>query len=496
MADRPMGFGPDDPSDDQPDDQPENSADPSGDLFARMLSGLADQDPQALASMLRSAGIGEVEPTQLHAMLQQMQRMLATPGDGGPVNWQLAGDAARQVVMEHTDPPVPSSVARAIADDVRLADTWLTDHTELPAAGARALAWSAAEWVEGTRAVWRQVVEPVATSVASAMTQALGRQTPSELATSLPEPLAAQAGAMMRQVGASVFGLQVGRAIGTLATEVVSGTEIGLPLVATDSVVLMPRAIEEFGSGLDVPVQEVRLYLAIREAARSRLFAHVPWLPPTLLGAVQEYARGISIDTERIESAVHDVDPTDTEALQAALANGLFEPQASPAQRVVLDRLETMLALIEGWVETVTDAAAAPLTHASRLREAVRRRRATGGPAEQTFATLVGLELRPRRLRDAAALWAVISRELGTTARDAAWTHPDLLPSAADLDDPLGYAERRTAVSAHEAGLDAAIADMLDDRAGREPTEDAHDQQTGHSNDGEPGTGSRPLPDP
>jgi hypothetical protein len=72
----------------------------------------------------------------------------------------------------------------------------------------------------------------------------------------------------------------------------------------------------------------------------------------------------------------------------------------------------------------------------------MRRRRAEGGPAEQTFATLVGLELRPRRLRDAAALWGAVRHQHGIDARDALWEHPDLLPSAADLDDPIGFADR------------------------------------------------------
>ena len=79
---------------------------------------------------------------------------------------------------------------------------------------------------------------------------------------------------------------------------------------------------------------------------------------------------------------------------------------------------------------------------ADALRETTRRRRATGGPAEQTFATLVGLELRPRRLREAAALWWSVTEGRGVSGRDAIWSHPDLLPTADDLDDPLGFGER------------------------------------------------------
>src|SRR5437773_5727717 len=119
----------------------------------------------------------------------------------------------------------------------------------------------------------------------------------------------------------------------------------------------------------------------------------------------------------------------------------MFEPQDTPEQQVTLRRLETLLALIEGWVDAVvTDATKDRLPAAAALRETLQRRRASGGPAEQTFATLVGLELRPRRLREAAQLWSAMTAAHGTSARDGLWNHPDLLPTADDLDDPAAFA--------------------------------------------------------
>ena len=177
---------------------------------------------------------------------------------------------------------------------------------------------------------------------------------------------------------------------------------------------LLPDNIKAFGEGLDVPADEVRLYLGLRESARARLFAHVPWLGPQLLGAVEAYARGIRIDSDAIESAMREVDGSDPASIQQALAEGLFEPDNTPAQEAALTRLETLLALVEGWVEQVADTAARDrLPHADAMRETVRRRRAAGGPAEHTFASLVGLELRPRRLREAAALWGALPSARG-----------------------------------------------------------------------------------
>ena len=201
---------------------------------------------------------------------------------------------------------------------------------------------------------------------------------------------------------------------------------------------LLPAGVAQFGQGLSVDAGEIRLFLALREAAHHRLFAHVPWLRGHLLGAVEQYASGITVDMARLQEAMPDVDITNPEALRDALSGeGLFRPEDTPTQKAALVRLETALALVEGWVATVVAAAAGDrLTHADALAEAIRRRRATGGPAERTFATLVGLELRPRRLREAASIWHGLTQARGVDGRDALWAHPDLLPTADDLENP------------------------------------------------------------
>ncbi|MDR3082602.1 MAG: zinc-dependent metalloprotease, partial [Streptomyces sp.] len=206
---------------------------------------------------------------------------------------------------------------------------------------------------------------------------------------------------------------------------------------------LLPLNVEKFGKDLGVPQEEVRLYLALREAAHQRLFAHVPWLRSHLFGAVDGYARGIKVDTAKLEDVVGQFDPQNPEQLQDALQQGMFQPEDTPEQKAALARLETALALVEGWVDAVVHAAAKPrLASADALRETLRRRRATGGPAEQTFATLIGLQLRPRRLRDASRLWASLTDARGMDGRDGLWAHPDMLPTASDLDDPDGFVHR------------------------------------------------------
>jgi putative hydrolase len=369
----------------------------------------------------------------LGAMLQQLGNLMS--GESGPVNWGVARTAAMAIIGADTG--TTGTDTSEVSDAIRLADVWLNPVTALPSGVASTEAWSRRRWLEATRGAWTELVEPVAARVSGAMADAL------------PAEMAAMAGplmGMMSQIGGLIFGGQVGQALGTLATEVVSSSDIGLPLGPDGVAALLPESLRTLGAGLDLPLDEVRLFVALREAAHHRLFGHVPWLRGHLLAAVRAYAEGIVVDTSRFEELAQGIDPSDTEALQQAIGDGLFEPTSSPAQQAALARLETALALVEGWVDTVTAAAGATsLPSFAALQETMRRRRATGGPAERTFASLVGLELRPRRLREAATLWQTLGERRGIDARDAVWSHPDLLPNADDLDDPAGWVERDAA---------------------------------------------------
>ena len=369
----------------------------------------------------------------LSAIFGQLQSMFSW--QGGPINWNLAQETARQTIREAGDASLTAEERATVDQTVRLAEHWLDEATSLPAGSAgAALAWNRAEWLEGTLPAWQKLIEPLAAHVVGAMEKALPDQ---------PGQVGAQLTGVLTQVGGMMFGAQVGQGLGQLATEVFGATDIGLPLGPAGQPVLLPANVAAFGKGLGLPAEDVRLYLTLRECAHQRLFHHAPWLAPHLFSAVEEYARGMHVDVSKLEDAAGRIDMSNPEALQEALGSGLLEPEETPRQKAALARLETALALVEGWVDDVVTAAAAPrMPSANALHEAVRRRRAEGGPAEQTFVTLVGLELRPRRMRDAATVWATLREARGITGREALWAHPDMLPSGDDLDDPKGFAER------------------------------------------------------
>ncbi|GAA1741229.1 zinc-dependent metalloprotease [Microcella frigidaquae] len=434
-------------------------------LLRRFLSGQGDLDPAKLAG---AAGL-PTDPLMVARLLGQLQKAMNASGDG--VDWSLARDESGRIAAQGS---IRSSAAELeqLRQALNVAALWLDEATSITQLTAEPTLITRADWARLTLPVWTQLAEPVADSIAASLTSALDQQVPEEL-----KGMVANAGQVMRSLGGTLFSLQLGHVVGQLSAEVVSGGDIGIPLLPgrddTDvQAALLPQNVSAFGVGLDIAADQVQLYLAVRELAHARLFRHARWLRQHLVSAITDYARGISIDTSRIESLAAEFDPANPESLREALTSGALIPPKTDAQLAALGRLETTLALIDGWVDVVTARATARLPKADAIAETVRRRRAAGGPAESAFATLVGLELRPRRLREAAAFWARITDEAGADARDSLWAHPDLLPTADDIDDP----SRVLAVLAGDTtaapdALDEALSALLADETGDRPIE-------------------------
>lgn len=395
----------------------------------------------------------------LGAALQQLGRMLQQGEGDGPVRWNVVRDVARQAISAGGDPVVPDAQVRAVQDAFRLADVWLDAVTTFPASDAPVQSWSRSEWLTQTLPVWERIVAPIGERMQGAVASALPalNADPDAILQSLPEnirqmlpdgipPEMAQMIApmmgMMQQLGSAAFSMQLGQSLAGLASEVLSSSDIGIPLTLEPVRALLPGNITAFGEGLGLPQSDVLVFIALRESAHQRLFDHVPWLRARVIGSVEEYARYMQVNNASLTAALDDIDISNPQALQEIMSRGIVEPEPTEEQRAAVARLETLLALVEGWVDdVVTQAVADRLPSAPSLREAIQRRRAVGGPSEKTFATLIGMQLRPRAMREAATVFAAMRSMKGVDARDALWGHPDLLPATEDLADPLGFVQ-------------------------------------------------------
>ncbi|MCK6081016.1 zinc-dependent metalloprotease [Microbacterium sp. EYE_5] len=440
------------------DDRPGD--DDFAEMLRRMLSGQGGIDPE----QLRQFSGMNIDPAMMQAIMRQLQSAMADTGGDEGIDWSAAKTQALHIA--NRDGLGISAGARTEFDQAfALASLWLGEATAIAELPAPPRAITRGQWVEATLPVWQELAEPVASSISDALMAALESQTPEEMRAAIEG-----AGRLMRRVGGALFASQLGAVIGRLSLEVVSGGDVGIPLMPDGEATILPQNFADFGRDLEIEEDQLALALATRELAHARLFRHARWLRLHVISQITDFARGVHVDTDALEELASRFDPSSPDELRAAIESGALLPQRSEAQVAALTRLENLLATIEGWVDVVTADATSRLPAADRIAEAVRRRRAVGGPGEQAMASLVGLELRPRRLREAAAMWRAVTDAVGPAARDSLWDYPDLMPTAEDIDDPASLVARLQARARGEEptrdAFDDALAALLDEESG------------------------------
>jgi putative hydrolase len=406
-----FGFGPSDPDDPNSN---ENNLPDFNELFAQLSSfGL---NPQTLFAAANNAG--SVGP-------------LISP--------DVLRDVARKFVSSQGDRPIGSQDVADSQVALDIANTWLDEATNFPAISRSNLpAWSRRDWLDSSVANWAKMIEPLADGMANALTNVL-KQTPLE--PDMEQGLAAVA-PIMRAFMGSLIANQLGTSIGQLAVSITGANDVAIPLFGSSEARLLPENVAKWAQGLDIPIDEVRIFLAVREAAASRLFSHSPWLSKYIQDAITAYGAGIKIDIDSIQEQAEraletgELDINNPESISVAISSGLFKPEQSSSQDAALEKLEMILALIEGWIDYVsTKAIGERLPSYPALSETLRRGRATKSPTQQLFATLLGLEVSPRKMRECSLFWFEVESEIGLAGRDQRWEDPALLPKSQDLAD-------------------------------------------------------------
>ena len=384
-----------------------------------------------------------------------------------PVNYDVALRTARRSIKEPKG--MTANDRTAVTESTRLANLWLDDASSLPDSGARAEAWSADEWLTNTLPTWKRLVSPVAEHMDRAQLDAMPEQ-----AREIFGPITQ----MLGHFNSMNFGAKLGQALGDLANQALTGNDFGLPVAPSGVIGIVPKNIEPISDQLSVPGQEVLVYISAREAARQRLFTHVPWLVERIVSSVEEYSMGLELDTSHIEEQLRnlDLESGDPAKLQEAM-QGMqdmdMSPRVTSRNAAAASRLETLLALVEGWVEVVVeDALKERIPSTAALTESWARRRATGGSAEHAFNNIVGIELGAPKTNEAAELWRRATTAVGVDRRDKVWDHPDFLPTAEHLDNPAAFIDTLLD-DAPDADFDEEIAkleEMLANEQG--PSED------------------------
>jgi len=425
------------------------------------LPGDGQPDFEALLKQFSEMGIDSQTLAGAKSFIENMQSN-STSANQNLINQSMLRQIAKKIIATKSDLPIGVSDQEQLAQSLAIANTWLDTEILFPASTLPSnSAWSKGTWLDESLAGWQSLIEPLAIGMADALAQVVTNPTtalPIELAGQIDqtpeqqEVMKQMVAKLLRGFMGTLIANQLGQGIGLLANSITSANDVAIPLLRPDcGSHLIPQNIQEWSDGLGIEKSEVNLYLALREVAASRLFAKNTWLQTYLRDAITTYGKGITIDVESItrqaEEAMSsgEIDINNPQSINIALNSGLFTPQQSPAQELALTKLEMALALIEGWIDhVISQVASDRIPSFNALIENSRRRRATNSPMQQLFASLLGIEISPRKMREASAFWSEVKNLRGADGRDKCWEDPAFLPMPKDLADAKAFLDSVT----------------------------------------------------
>jgi coenzyme F420 biosynthesis associated uncharacterized protein len=345
---------------------------------------------------------------------------------GELVDWDLAARAGRRLArpgpaLSRADADAVVGQLRALADE---AEGHVVEYTKLiPAGGAPPVrVVDRTEWIRANVAGLRTMSRPLLHKLESKQT-----------------------GRISSAAGRRVSGVQVGGLLAYLSSKVLGQYEVfgagdpDGPLPASGRLLLVAPNIAEVERRLDVPERDFRLWVCLHEQTHRVQFTAVPWLRNHLEAELGRFAE------------ITDLDPAALSArLKAALAAArrrekasLIELLQTPEQRVVLDRLQAIMTLLEGHADQVMDAVGPSVVPSVKLiRERFERRRDGMSPLDRAIRRLLGLDLKLQQYRQGGAFVRAVVKRVGVSGFNTVWESPQTLPSRAELAAPEAWLTR------------------------------------------------------
>ncbi len=253
-----------------------------------------------------------------------------------------------------------------------------------------------------------------------------------------------------------VLSTEVGVVLGYLAQRVLGQYELVLLDEAAPDrpprlLFVLPnlaQAVQSFGA----EEKEFLTWVTLHEVTHAVQFAAVPWLHSHVAGLVRELLKSAEL---RIDAARKPHMPSGQEirrVLGALRRGDLISIVTSEGERETLDRVQAVMAVVEGHAEHVMDSVAPDLLPSlPRLRAALDRRRRSQSVLSRLVARLLGLDLKLRQYEQGKHFCDAVVRERGPATLHHVFSSPEALPTLEELRNPATWLARTGPVGLDEA---------------------------------------------
>ena len=265
------------------------------------------------------------------------------------------------------------------------------------------------------------------------------------LVQKMAERGAAPGGSVISAVGSRVTGMQAGLILAYLAGRVLGQYELFLPpdpdATGTDApagrLTLVAPNIVMIERELGVDPSDFRRWVCLHEETHRTQFTSVAWLRPYVQQQMTEFLLASDLDPASILSRLR-------AAADAVTGSGsLIEAIQSPRQREILERLTSVMTLVEGHGDYVMDAVGPSVVPSvAQIRAKFSSRRGTAGPMEQALRRILGIDLKMKQYEQGSRFVKTVVEQAGMETFNKVWTSPETLPTPAEIADPLAWLER------------------------------------------------------
>ena len=340
---------------------------------------------------------------------------------GRVIDWSLATQVARGVSrLQPAGDPAPFEALEGPSEESeRLvgAYTGLVPSAPLPVAEAV----GRDEWAEANLGSLKGVLDPVSDRLGEGLGPLGGI-----VGTGLGVLLAAEAGA--------ISGFLAGRVLGQYEFPILDPEAPARLLFVAPN---LGHAATQLGADED----QLLRWVALHETTHALQFGAVPWLREHLAASVRELLGAMSFQGGSLMK-IPDLD--DLRGLVDSIReDGIATLALGPEQRERFDRMQALMAVLEGYAEHVMDAVGGTvLDDLDTLRGALDRRRRERSGFMRLFERLVGMDLKLRQYEQGKRFCDAVVARAGIDGLNRAWDSPEAMPTLAELDDPAAWLAR------------------------------------------------------
>jgi coenzyme F420 biosynthesis associated uncharacterized protein len=259
------------------------------------------------------------------------------------------------------------------------------------------------------------------------------------------------AGSVLTAVGSRVTGVQAGLILAYLASRVLGQYELFLPpdpdAPAEDApagrLTLVAPNIVMVERELGVDPTDFRRWVCLHEETHRTQFTSVPWLRPYVQREMTEFLMASDLDPASILGRLRAAADAAYGAVRGGDGGSLIEAMQNPKQREILDRLTSVMTLVEGHGDYVMDAVGPSVVPSvEQIRAKFNARRSSGNRMEQAFRRILGIDLKMRQYQQGAAFVQAVVDQAGMASFNRVWTSPETLPTKDEIADPQRWLER------------------------------------------------------